>query len=144
MPYKNNIKMKKHLYILILALFSFSMFSQNYQWAKNMADGSRCFSIDIDASGNVYTIGDFNGTSDFDPSSTGSYTLASLGYSDVFISKVDGSGNFIWAKSIGGIDSDYGFSVSVDASGNVFATGQFDGTVDFDQVQQHLISLQRV
>ena len=43
-----------------------------------------------------------------------------------------GDGEFVWAKSIGGSGEDAGYSVATDASGNVYTTGLFQGTVDFD------------
>src|SRR5215213_305476 len=51
---------------------------------------------------------------------------------DIFISKLDTAGNFIWAKSIGGTDSDYGVSICSDPSANILITGHFTTTVDFD------------
>ena len=40
--------------------------------------------------------------------------------------------NFKWAKQMeGGIQAE-GFSIAVDALGNVYTTGYFEGTVDFD------------
>ncbi len=89
------------------------------------------YSIVIDAFGNVYTTGSFESIVDFDPG-TGTFNLTSTGNSDIFISKLDQSGNFIWAKIIGGTDADFGYSIAVDASGNVFTTGNFNITVDFD------------
>ncbi len=89
-------------------------------------------SIAVDASGNVYTTGEFYGTADFDPGA-GTFDLTPVGNSDIFISKLDALGNFVWARSIGGLDSfDKGFSTAVDASGNVYTTGKFEGNVDFD------------
>jgi hypothetical protein len=71
-------------------------------WAKQMGGGStdRSAAMVTDASGNVYTTGFFTGVSDFDPG-PGTYTLAgSPGGLDIFISKLDASGNFLWAKQV--------------------------------------------
>jgi hypothetical protein len=105
----------------------------NYLWAKGMGgtgnDGA--YSIAVDGSGNVYTTGNFNGTVDFDPGS-GTANLTSNGGTDIFVSKLDASGNYVWARSIGGSGNDVGYGVAVDGSGNVFTTGSFSGTADFN------------
>jgi hypothetical protein len=102
-------------------------------WAKGLggtaADESN--SIAVDSSGNVYTTGFFNGIADFDPGA-GEANLTSAGGNDSFISKLDSSGNIVWAKRLGGTSSDSGRSIAVDSSGNVYTTGNFQGTVDFD------------
>ena len=107
--------------------------SGNFVWAKGLggtaADESS--SIAVDSSGNVYTTGSFNGTVDFDPGA-GEANLTSAGGSDGFISKLDSSGNYVWAKSLGDTGFDYVRSIAVDSSGNVYTTGNFNGTVDFD------------
>jgi len=107
--------------------------SGNFVWAKNMGGTSDDYglSVAVDASGNVYTTGEFQGASDFDPG-TGTYNLTSAGGTDIFVSKLDASGNFVWAKNMGGINQDKGRSIAVDASGNVHSTGHFQGTADFD------------
>ena len=88
-------------------------------------------SVAVDASGNIYTAGYFAGTADFDPGA-GTYNLTSAGNDDVFVSKLNSSGDYVWAKTFGGTVADYGTSVAVDASGNIYTTGYFAGTVDFD------------
>lgn len=105
----------------------------NFIWAKSMGGPSwdHGHSIFVDDSGNVYTTGTFGETADFDPG-PGTSTLTSGGISDIFISKLDAAGNFLWAKSMGGTDGERGSSIAVDGSGNVYITGFFGGTVDFD------------
>ncbi len=51
------------------------------------------YSLSVDALGNVYTIGSFSGMADFDPGS-GTFNLTSMGGYDIFVSKLDKSGNF--------------------------------------------------
>ena len=107
----------------------------NFIWAKNFdgagsGDVGNCLALDV--FGGIYTTGWYGGTADFDPG-TGTYNLISnTGNYDVFISKLDASGNFVWAKSIGGSSADYGYSITLDHSGNVYSTGYFEGTSDFD------------
>jgi hypothetical protein len=103
--------------------------AQNYEWANSFRGGPTASSLD--ASGNIYTIGVFSGTVDFDPGA-GSADLTAAGGSDVFVQKMDANGNFLWAKAFGGASDDFGASVAVDASGNVYSTGFFLGTADFD------------
>jgi len=107
--------------------------SGNFVWAKSMGGTwyDSGYSIAIDALGNVYTTGEFDGTVDFDPGA-GTFNLTSSGYGDIFISKLDSSGNFVWAKKMGDGDIDGGLGIAIDASGNVYTTGYFRGTVDFD------------
>ncbi len=88
-------------------------------------------SIGTDAAGNVYTTGFFWGTVDFDPGA-GTTNLTSLGFNDIFISKLDAAGNFVWVKQIGGLSADGAYAIAVDPAGNIFATGYFNATVDFD------------
>ena len=69
----------------------------------------------VDSSGNVYTTGAFQGTVDFDPGA-GTTNLTSIGGYDVFVSKLDSSGDLVWARSFGatGYSTDVGKSVAVD------------------------------
>jgi hypothetical protein len=88
-------------------------------------------SITVDNFGNVYTTGQFHGTVDFDPSGN-TYNLTSNGAADVYIQKLDANGNFIWAKSIGGTETEASTTIVLDSLGNVYTTGYFHETVDFD------------
>ena len=105
----------------------------NFVWAVRFGSsgGEIAYGIAVDGSGNVYTTGYFSGTVDFDPGA-GTSNLTTGGGNDVFISKLTSSGNFVWAKSFGQLTNDIGFAIAVDGSGNVYSTGYFQYTVDFD------------
>ncbi|MEN7548784.1 SBBP repeat-containing protein [Rapidithrix thailandica] len=105
----------------------------HFQWAKSVGKGGNAVSqsIVVDSEGNMYTTGYFQGTVDFDPG-TGTHDLSPKGAYDIFVQKLDREGNFVWAKSMGGSNFDYGYSIVVDSEGNVYTTGYFQGTVDFD------------
>ncbi|MCA9042565.1 MAG: hypothetical protein KDA65_19575, partial [Planctomycetaceae bacterium] len=71
-----------------------------------------------DATGNIYTIGTFEGTADFDPG-IGTFELTGPGgiYS-LFLSKLDDQGNLEWAKHIG-YQNQLSFSpMRIDGDGN--------------------------
>lgn len=113
----------------------------NFIWEKNIGDitARTIFnkvyvfgkSIQVDHSGNVYAVGYFDTTADFDPGPA-VFNLIPVGGTDVFISKLDSSGNFVWAKGYGGTGDDLPFSVALDHADNIYTTGYFNNTVDFD------------
>lgn len=84
-----------------------------------------------DASGNVYVTGNFTGAIDFDPGPL-SKSKTSAGSNDIFVAKYNASGDFQWVQRIGSTSSDVGRAIAVDGSGNVYVTGEFKGTVDFN------------
>lgn len=125
----------KYFVLLLIFLFSLKLFGQpGYQWTSCI-EGVYCRAncMVTDSSGNVYTIGVFSTTIDFDPGA-GVSNLTSNGGIDVFLMKNESSGALSWAIGIGGdgYDPDHGHSISLDNSGNVLITGGFQGTVDFD------------
>ena len=75
--------------------------------------------------------GFFEGSSDFDPGA-GTVTLTSAGSADIFVSKLNASWEFVYAKALGGLAFDNGLGVAVDGNGNVYTTGYFDSSGDFD------------
>ena len=111
----------------------------NFVWAKRLLlsdlssalGGSMLNCIKTDNLGNIYTSGYFTGTVVFDPSAL-NYSITSAGSNDAFVSKLDSSGNFKWAKKFGSSGWDAAMAVTLDNNGNVYATGIFTNTVDFD------------
>ncbi|MCX6272709.1 MAG: hypothetical protein NTU44_16130 [Bacteroidetes bacterium] len=95
-------------------------------WAKN-AGSNACsaLSVKIGTSGNIYISGGFIS----DSISFGSYNLynANLHASyDFFIVKYNSDGNVIWAKSAGGDEDEFSYSLDLDNSDNVYVTGTFN------------------
>jgi len=127
----------KRLLLSICFLFILSEVSSqtaNFEWASPLAgpgneQGSAIVVEPVSA--NVYCIGTFQSVVDFDPGA-GIYNLSSAGDYDISITKLSPSGDLIWAKSIGSTGTDYGYDIDVDHGGNIYVTGRFTGTVDFD------------
>lgn len=99
-----------------------------FAWAKHFQTGSGGSSsgsgIALDSQKNVYVTGGFRNTVDFDPGK-GTYKLIS---GNSYLAKLSGSGQFLWAKGFGG----YAEDLARDATGNLYVTGHFSGTVDFN------------
>ncbi|GAB3171692.1 SBBP repeat-containing protein [Telluribacter humicola] len=99
------------------------------EWAKNGggsgSDNGQAIAVDIQ--GNVYVTGRFQHSATF-----GSTTIVSNGSNhiatvyDAFIVKYSSSGEVQWVQQIGGAGNDFGRSITVDESGNVYVTGNFD------------------
>ena len=126
-------KMKKIFFIVTVIICSCTktLLAQNavFNWANGFGstDSDIGRFIASDDSGNIYAIGTFAGTVDFDPD-TGVYNLTTMGGTYGFVCKFSSSGSVVWAKSM----DFYGNSVTVDKSGNVLVTGAFYGTIDFN------------
>ncbi len=96
--------------------------------------------VAIDSAGNAYVTGAISGSTDFHPSgttATENFSLSSIGLKDIFIAKYSDTGEPLWGFSIGGIAGgpgldDEGVAIAVSPAGNVFVTGYFQGTADFD------------
>ncbi|HRU48088.1 MAG TPA: SBBP repeat-containing protein, partial [Candidatus Syntrophosphaera sp.] len=89
--------MKKTFLIVLLLLSCVFIFAQlnPWLWAKK-AGGTGSdwgYGIAVDTSGNSYVTGYFKGTATF-----GSTNLTSNGGYDIFVAKLDSSGNWLWAK----------------------------------------------
>jgi hypothetical protein len=98
----------------------------NVQWAKD-AGGTlidRARGIGTDGT-DLYITGQFGSTASF-----GGHTVVAADSSDIFIAKINSSGNFIWAMSVGGtpdsietLGYECGNAICAEANGYVFATG---------------------
>lgn len=102
-------------------------------WVKSVGGTAedRPRSIHVDEGGEIYVTGFFSDTVDFDPG-VGVSNLVSQGFKDIFVLKLNATGDFVWAKQFGGTDNDESWDITVDANRFVYVTGTFSGTADFD------------
>jgi hypothetical protein len=102
-------------------------------WARHFGGSQTEYfgDFDTDSAGNIYSVGLFEGTADFDPG-PGTFNMICSGVGDGYILKLDADGNFIWVKKIGGTGDDYAKDIVIDSSGNILVSGLFSNTVDFD------------
>ena len=105
----------------------------NLLWVKQMggAGNQTGQALALDDNNNVYTTGHYEGAADFNPGD-GTYEMTSAGDFDAFVSKLNDDGLFVWAAGMGGALFDRGYSIITDGQTNVYTTGWFAGTADFD------------
>jgi hypothetical protein len=114
-------------------------------WARTWGgyENDRGICSAVDNAGNIFVSGYFSSIVDFDPG-PGDDLHTSNGMTDIFLSKFDKDGNFMWAKTWGGTDPDNTDNVAIwqnydlqrgidtDSFGSVYLCGNFMGEVDFD------------
>jgi hypothetical protein len=101
----------------------------NVIWAKRIGGSydDTGTEITVDASNNILVAGHFRSLAiTFDTITL--FNAGSSNYYDMFVTKLDPSGNVMWAKSQGGTDTDFAYGIVTDASNNVFVTGYFKST----------------
>jgi len=96
--------------------------SGNVLWTRQFGTSASdyAYGVAVDGSGNVCVAGYTDGAL---PGQTSS------GSRDAFVRKYDGSGNVLWTRQFGTSASDYAYGVAVDASGNVYVTGETWGAL---------------
>ena len=87
--------------------------------------------IAVDAAGVAYVTGEFTNTSTID-ATAGDTTLTSAGNDDVFVLRLGPAGGLDWARRIGSTGNDGGQAIAFDGADNLYLSGYYAGTVDFD------------
>jgi hypothetical protein len=108
-----------------------------FQWARTWGgpgnEGNS--SIALSGMGNICCIGAFEASADFDPGA-GVDIHDSVGGRDAYISCINTSGSFQWARSWQGSALDAAYDVCTDSSGNIYVCGDFGyflgGSIDID------------
>ncbi len=79
--------------------------------------------VAFDPQGNAIVVGHFGASIEI-----GGVTLTSIGSDDAFMAKLDPDGTVLWARKLGGMDSDAAYDVAVSSTAIVI-TGSFKGTI---------------
>lgn len=121
------------LFCILIISLNQNLQAQTFDWAKSQGGTSSDIALDVvtDAAGNVYTVGYFSGTVDFDPSGV-TQNLVSAGAQDIFVSKLNSTGALVWVLRFGAANNDVANGIALDPSGNILITGSFLNIVDFD------------
>lgn len=99
-------------------------------WSRRFGGAGSDLGLDLSVRGNAIAISGWY----YSPSITigGSIlTRAGFAFSDAYVVTMTTDGDFVWGRSLGGTDRDFGLGVTLDGSGDVVVVGEFAGTVDF-------------
>lgn len=125
---------KQFLFFLTVLLSISEGYSDNINFIWGQGKGGVyddiSYSCVYDEQGNMYVTGSFKGVIYLDPATQDS--IVSNGVEDVFVCKFGSSGNLLWAKQIGSSGRDFGYAIAIDSLNNLFITGCFSETIDFD------------
>jgi hypothetical protein len=124
----NNLTSTGNRDIFVLKLNSNGDYAWAHKFGSTLPDegAATCF----DPNGNVFVTGFFQETVDFNPgSSTNNFTATSY---DIFILKLDANGNYVWNYDLGSNPAEQGRAIQCDANGNVYTTGSFGSSLDFN------------
>jgi hypothetical protein len=129
----------KNLKLTIWAiLLSATTFSQTVDWG--IAMGCNSFIIGgksaVDKDGNIFVVGLFGGTTDFDPSGNTEFRHC-VGNAALFIAKYDEDGHLIWVINYthlksGNYSNYHQPFLVLDDNGDVYIASNFNRTIDFD------------
>ena len=97
-----------------------------FQWTRTIGGTGNDFGRDmaVDKSGNIYLVGEYENTVDFDPGQD-TVTRTSIGDTDIYLAKFNAQGAFNWVVAMRGDEYERGYAVDVDTSGNAYVVGNF-------------------
>ena len=119
---------RNFLLTFTLFIFSFTLYSQTFDWLQLVYNGSNDYVIDIhvDEEGFIYTTGRSKGAADFGMIGGASESPFFFGGNhDAYAAKYNPEGELLWARIVGGLVSDWGYGVTTDSEGGVYVTGVF-------------------
>lgn len=132
--------MKKLILSALAGLFSFGLLAQDELFTNSSQFGMGSSLLDAgaliayDQNNDIIIAGTFEDDMDFDLGDTDN-TIDPLGEPDIFVAKYQGSGDLMWVFNLGRIGLNDGMNINglkVNESNEIFISGSFSNTVDFD------------
>jgi PDZ domain-containing secreted protein len=118
-------------------------------WAKSFKGQSTVatYGLDVDEDDNVYVTGMHMGLANFNTDSSGMDSFTSLGFSDMFVAKLNDTGKLEWVNSYGSYPGQFmrnqGRSISYDGYGGIWVAGQFRDSLYINMQGKAYIASQR-
>lgn len=101
-------------------------------WIKGIGADGYSSSSKLDHNDNIIITGKYRYSADLDPDTSNFLLPYPIGQDDIFICKLDSSGKFQWGNAIGANGFDVAYSLSIDPINDIYISGKFAGTADFD------------
>ena len=119
--------------LLLLQIFFYPNTMAQQNWYSHFAgpDDQSLTDVRKDSEGNWILCGTFKDEMDADPGA-GTYNLTTGSYDEIYVIKLNTSGEFIWAMQIGSSHQDFVWDIDLDPENNIYIAGSFQGLVDFD------------
>lgn len=102
-----------------------------FDWVRTVVANGQASGLAIDVNDDVAVMGRYlSNNSDFNPGPA-TFLMSPKGSGDIFISKFNDMGTFLWAWSFGGADFEFPKKILFQGS-HIYFSGTFIGNVDFD------------
>lgn len=104
-----------------------------FVWGTTLTGGySNARAMDTDENDDIYILGGYSLTTDFDPGAgTANHTSAD-NFDDIYLVKLDSDGLYQWSKSFGANSDDRGSSIDVISSDEFYIGGYYTNNIDFN------------
>lgn len=105
--------------------------SGNVIWVRSAGGALNSYGTDlvVDAAGNCYVVGRYFESSNPGDFSLGTRQLPYVDGDEIFLTKFNNKGEFLWAQSINGPGLEEGYGIAQDGSGNVYVAGSFQSRI---------------
>ncbi|MCH2232344.1 MAG: T9SS type A sorting domain-containing protein [Crocinitomicaceae bacterium] len=126
------------LVLFILAVISYAGYAQDWKWANYVEGGGNHYCWDVEPSNDsnhVYAVGRYRATATFYGQDSDVVNPLHAGSRDVFVAKIDSSGNYAWVVTEGGTGTDFAKNVTVDENDNVIVGGVTSDVAYYESVE---------